>query len=168
MSATKTRLDNSTTPQTAARFEPANSLTLAIMVTLAIVVSVRETALIVCSALGYASAANIVGMMTLLIALLICRFTIGLPHWLTQASNVLLLESGFAFLPVSAGAGLLVFGLGDELWGFIITILISTMLPLWGIAKLANLWLSTHDRTTVKPKPSKPSKLSKSPKSSSL
>ena len=117
------------------------SLPVAILLTLAVVVVIREGALVLCQALGFPSAANIVGMITLFVLLMVCRFTVGIPEWISNASNTLLVDSGFAFLPVSAGAGLLIFGLGDELWGVVLTIVVSTLIPLWGLAKLSNLWL---------------------------
>lgn len=119
------------------------SLPMAILMTLAIVVFIRESAVLICQALGYPSAGNIVGLLTLFVLLIAWRFTFGLPEWITPASNTLLVDSGFAFLPVSAGAGLLMFGLGDELWGIVITMLVSTILPLWGLAKLSNYWLGS-------------------------
>lgn len=121
------------------------SLPVAIVITLAVVILIRECAVMICQALGYASAGNIVGMIALFILLMVIRFTTGIPNWLTQASNTLLVDSGFAFLPVSAGAGLLIFGLGDELWGIMLTIIISTLIPLWGLAKLSNIWLNDKD-----------------------
>lgn len=118
------------------------SLPFALLLTLALVIIVREGAVIVCQAFGIASAANIVGLIVMFLLLMVWRFTLGLPQWLTQASNTLLVDSGFAFLPVSAGAGLLLFALGDEFWGIVITIIVSTLLPLWGLALLANRWLN--------------------------
>ena len=117
------------------------SLPVAIVLTLAVVVVIREGALVLCQALDFPSAANIVGMITLFVLLMVCRFTVGIPEWISNASNTLLVDSGFAFLPVSAGAGLLIFRLGDELWGVVLTIVVSTLIPLWGLAKLSNLWL---------------------------
>ncbi|MDY3306474.1 CidA/LrgA family protein [Psychrobacter sanguinis] len=127
------------------------SLPMAILLTLAVVVVIRESALVLCQALGFPSAANIVGMITLFVLLMVCRFTVGIPEWISNASNTLLVDSGFAFLPVSAGAGLLIFGLGDELWGVVLTIVVSTLIPLWGLAKLSNLWLkrSKEDDTPI-------------------
>ena len=121
---------------------PSLSLPVAIVLTLALVIIVREGAVIVCQTFGIASAANIVGLIVMFVILMVWRFTIGLPQWLTQASNTLLVDSGFAFLPVSAGAGLLLFALGDEFWGIVITIIVSTLIPLWGFAQLANRWLN--------------------------
>ncbi len=124
------------------------SLPVAIIFTLAIVIIIRESAVLICQALGFASAGNIVGLIALFLLLMGLRFTVGLPEWLTSASNTLLVDSGFAFLPVSAGAGLLIFGLGDEFWGIMLTLIISTLIPLWGLAKLSNIWLN-DEQTAV-------------------
>ncbi|WP_348548868.1 CidA/LrgA family protein [Psychrobacter sp. KFRI-CH2-11] len=117
-------------------------LWLALILTLAMVIFVRETAVLVCQWAGIEKAANIVGLVAMFVVLMAWRLLKGLPSWLTQASNTLLVDSGFAFLPVSAGAGLLLFALGDELWGVMLTMLISTLIPLWGLALLANRWLN--------------------------
>ena len=117
-------------------------LWMALLLTLIMVITVRESAVIVCEWAGIGKAANIVGLLVMFLILITWRFIKGIPSWLTQASNTLLVDSGFAFLPVSAGAGLLLFALGDELWGFMLTILISTLIPIWGFAVLSNRWLN--------------------------
>lgn len=117
-------------------------LWLALSLTLVMVVAVRESAVVVCDLLGIEKAANVVGMVVMFLILMTWRLIKGLPSWLTKASNMLLVDSGFAFLPVSAGAGLLLFALGDELWGVMLTMAISTLIPLWGLALLVNRWLS--------------------------
>ena len=117
-------------------------LWLALILTLGMVIMVRESAVIVCQWAGIEKAANIVGLVAMFFILMTWRLLKGLPSWLTQASNTLLVDSGFAFLPVSAGAGLLLFALGDELWGVLLTMIISTLIPLWGLAILANHWLN--------------------------
>ena len=122
-------------------------LWLALILTLAMVIFVRETAVLVCQWVGIEKAANIVGLVAMFVVLMAWRLLKGLPIWLTQASNTLLVDSGFAFLPVSAGAGLLLFALGDELWGVMLTMLISTLIPLWGLALLANRWLNQDTNT---------------------
>lgn len=122
-------------------------LWLALILTLAMVIFVRETAVLVCQWVGIEKAANIVGLVAMFVVLMAWRLLKGLPIWLTQASNTLLVDSGFAFLPVSAGAGLLLFALGDELWGVMLTMLISTLIPLWGLALLANRWLNQDTDT---------------------
>ena len=127
---------------------PHKPLWLALILTLALVVTVRESAVIVCEWAGIEKAANIVGLVAMFIILIIWRLLKGLPSWITQASNTLLVDSGFAFLPVSAGAGLLLFGLGDELSGVMITLIVSTLIPMWGLVRLANRWLN-HDSHNV-------------------
>ena len=120
------------------------SLWIAVLLTLIMVITVRESAVIICRSFGIEQAANVVAMVAMFLLLVIWRMTKGLPNWLTRASNVLLVDSGFAFLPVSAGAGILLFGLGDELWG--LTMAISTLIPLWGLAILANRWLNSVEK----------------------
>jgi putative effector of murein hydrolase LrgA (UPF0299 family) len=118
-------------------------LWLALLLTLAMVVIVRESALLLCQRAGIEKAANIVGLVAMFVILVVWRLLKGLPEWITRASNLLLVDSGFAFLPVSAGAGILLFELGDEFWGVMLTMVISTLIPLWGLAILANRWLSS-------------------------
>ncbi|MEC9444061.1 CidA/LrgA family protein [Psychrobacter pocilloporae] len=126
--------------------KPAHSshlpLWISLILTLTMVIVVRETAVVLCQLAGIAKAANIVGLVAMFVILMIWRLLKGLPNWLTQASNTLLVDSGFAFLPVSAGAGLLLFALGDELLGVMVTMIVSTLIPMWGLALLANRWLS--------------------------
>ena len=122
-------------------------LWMALILTLILVVVVRESAVIVCQWAGIEKAANIVGLLTMFVILMVWRLIKGLPSWLTQASNTLLVDSGFAFLPVSAGAGLLLFALGDEFWGVMLTMIISTLIPLWGLAILANRSLNNSSDT---------------------
>ena len=128
--------------------KPAHSshipLWLAIIMTLAMIIFVRESAVIICQMIGIEKAANIVGLVAMFCILMAWRLLKGLPSWLTQASNKLLVDSGFAFLPVSAGAGLLLFALGDELWGVMATMIISVVIPLWGLAILSNRWLNDN------------------------
>ena len=124
-------------------------LWLAVILTLALVILVRESAVILCQWAGIEKAANIVGLVAMFCILMSWRLLKGLPSWLTQASNTLLVDSGFAFLPVSAGAGLLLFALGDELWGVMATMIISVLIPLWGLAILSNHWLNDNVSTNT-------------------
>lgn len=122
---------------------------LAISLTLLMVILVREGSVLLCRQFNIESAANIVGMIIMFCLLMLWRLSFGLPSWLTQASNTLLVDSGFAFLPVSAGAGLLLFALGDEFWGTVLTILISTLIPLWGLALLTDRWLKPTGKAST-------------------
>ena len=116
-------------------------LWMALILTLALVILVRESALMICQWAGIEKAANIVGLVAMFLILVVWRLLRGLPKWITSASNILLVDSGFAFLPVSAGAGILLFELGDEFWGIMLTMIISTLIPLWALGLLANRWL---------------------------
>lgn len=122
-------------------------LWMAIIMTLLFVIVVRESAVVVCQWAGIEKAANIVGMVAMFLILILWRVLHTLPSWLTRASNTLLVDSGFAFLPVSAGAGILLFGLGNEFWGVMLTMLISTLIPLWALAILAHRWLNSSTDT---------------------
>lgn len=120
---------------------------LGLFTTIAIVVGVREMALVICTALGMPTATNIVGLVSLFIILIIIRLIKGgLPHWLSSSASVLLVDSGFAFLPVSAGAGILLFGLGADLLAVSAVIIISTVIPLWAFAKLSEKWLQSDNQ----------------------
>ena len=72
-------------------------LWMALLLTLIMVITVRESAVIVCQWAGIEKAANIVGLLTMFFILIVWRFIKGIPGWLTQASNTLLVDSGFAF-----------------------------------------------------------------------
>lgn len=122
---------------------------IALSLTLVMVIVVRESAVVICQWAGIEKAANVVGLVVMFLILMAWRLIRGLPNWLTRASNILLVDSGFAFLPVSAGAGLLLFALGDELWGVMLTMVISTLIPLWGLAILANRWLGSSADTVT-------------------
>lgn len=113
------------------------------LTTIIIVVGIRELALMACTSFGMPSATNIVGLVSLFIILIGVRVICGtLPNWLSSSASTLLVDSGFAFLPVSAGAGILLFGLGADLWAVSMVIIISTVIPLWTFAKLATKWLA--------------------------
>ncbi len=115
---------------------------LGMLATAFLVVAVREGALYVCTLLNLPTASNIVGLVVLFVLLVGVRLWRGeLPKWLSYSSSVLLVDSGFAFLPVSAGAGILLFGLGDEMWAVCVIILVSVIIPLWAFAKLSEKWL---------------------------
>lgn len=111
------------------------------MLTFFVIVMVREVSVVMASFVGMPSMGNILGMLLLFVALIIWRVSHTLPTWLTLASNKILTESAYAYLPVSAGAGILLFQLGDEFVRIMIVMLVSTILPLWAFAKLSAHWL---------------------------
>lgn len=120
---------------------------LGMLTTVIIVIGVRELVLVVCTAFGMPTATNIVGLVSLFVVLMGVRLIKGgLPNWLSSSSSVLLVDSGFAFLPVSAGAGILLFGLGSDLLAVSAVIVLSTVIPLWTFAKLSQKWLKNNDQ----------------------
>lgn len=120
---------------------------LGMLATVIIVIGVRELALVVCTAFGMPTATNIAGLVSLFVVLMGVRLIKGgLPNWLSSSSSVLLVDSGFAFLPVSAGAGILLFGLGSDLLAVSAVIVLSTVIPLWTFAKLSQKWLKNNDQ----------------------
>lgn len=114
----------------------------AILVTFAVIITIREGCFYVAKQLNHEAAGNVAGMLLLLVILLLWRINHGLPDWLITASNKILTDSAIAYLPVSAGAGLLLFGLGDELFGILAVTVVATLLPLWAFAVVANRWLN--------------------------
>lgn len=112
------------------------------LTTLLLVIVVREVCFIASKMAGFESAGNIVGMVVMFAILMIWRYTKGLPTWLTESTNIWLKDSGYAFLPITAGAGLLMFNLGDEFWRMFAILAISTLFPLWALGHLAERWLN--------------------------
>lgn len=123
-----------------------NNIWLAIVVTMSAIVIIRELSVLLAEQLGVPSMGNIIGMVALFLALLVWRISHELPTWLTDASNKILTESAYAYLPVSAGAGILLFQLGDEFTRIMVVMLLSTILPLWAFAKLSAYWLKEGER----------------------
>lgn len=128
---------------------------LAIIVTCVAIVAIREISVLIAIQLGVPSMGNIIGMVGLFFGLLVWRMTHELPVWLTEASNKILTESAYAYLPVSAGAGILLFKLGDEFTRIMLVLLVSTIVPLWAFAKLGACWLKTENPTNAHKKPQK-------------
>lgn len=112
------------------------------LATLLLVIVVREVCFFASKALGFESAGNIVSMVVMFLILIIWRYRTGLPTWLTESANIWLKDSGFAFLPITAGAGLLLFNLGNEFWRMVAILAISTLFPLWALGHLAERWLN--------------------------
>lgn len=118
---------------------------LGMLATITLVIVVRELALYICTMMGMPTAANIVGLVGLFLALMAVRLLKGaLPDWLSYSASVLLVDSGFAFLPVSAGAGILLFGLGKDMFLVSAIIIISVVVPLWAFAKIGEKWLTDN------------------------
>lgn len=125
-----------------------------IILTLVMVIIVRESCVLLCQYLSIDNAGNVMGLIVMFVILFLWRLLrmrqgqSALPIWMMNASNKILVDSGFAFLPISAGAGILLFSMQDEFWGVLATMLISTLLPMWALAKLADYWLESVDESS--------------------
>lgn len=109
--------------------------------TIALIVVYRETSVWVATQFNHPELGNLLGLIALLITLSFVRIYSTIPIRLIDTTNKLMRESGFAFVPQSAAACFAIFLLGDELFGFVLILFISTLFPLWLYAKLAKRWL---------------------------
>ena len=114
----------------------------ALSLTLLLVVLFREVSVAVMQRLGHPELGNLVGLFALLATLLVYRRWRVLSARLLDANTRIMKESAIAFLPIAAGAGVMMAGLGSELGWFIVVMTVSTLVPLWGYAWLSKRWLS--------------------------
>lgn len=114
----------------------------ALGLTLLLVVLFRETAVLLMSKLGHPELGNLVALFALLACLLIYRRWRVISPRLIDANTRIMKESAIAFLPIAAGAGVMMASLGHELGWFIVVMTVSTLLPLWGYAWLSKRWLA--------------------------
>ena len=116
----------------------------ALSLTLLLVVVFLETAVALMRLLCHPELGNLVALFTLLAFLLIYRRWRVLSPRLIDANTRIMKESAIAFLPIAAGAGVMMAGLGQELGWFIVVMTVSTLVPLWGYAWLSKVWLSAR------------------------
>ena len=116
---------------------------LALLITLIIIVAVRESAVWLMGLLHYPELGNLVGLLSLLTVLIIWRRFKPLPLRMLDATTHIMKESAFAFLPVSAGAIIMLVHLGHELPWFLFILVFSTLVSLWVYAHAAKRWMKT-------------------------
>lgn len=115
----------------------------ALITTLVIIVLVRETAVWLMGLIHYPALGNLVGLLSFLSVLLIWRHFKPLSVRMLDATTHIMKESAFAFLPVSAGAIIMLMHLGQELPWFLFILVFSTLLSLWVYAHAAKHWMKT-------------------------
>jgi hypothetical protein len=115
---------------------------LALFLTILLIVIVRESAVWLMDLVGHRELGNLVGLFGLLIGLLLYKQLRPLSSRLLDANIRIMKESALAFLPIAAGAGVMLQRLGHELPWVLLIMLVSTLLPLWLYARLAKRWLS--------------------------
>lgn len=113
----------------------------AILMTLAMIIVIRESCVWVTGHFGHPELGNLIGLGVFLIILVIWRSLKQIPHRMVDASTVMMRESAFAFLPISGGAILMLIAMGKDVPLFLFVMVFSTLLPLWVYAKLAKRWL---------------------------
>lgn len=109
--------------------------------TIALIVIFREGAVWAMTALNHPELGNLAGLIGLLIALFTWRGLGQIPLRLIDTNNKIMKESAFAFLPISAGALIMLVQLGDKIPVFMLVLCLSTLIPLWVYAKMAKRWL---------------------------
>lgn len=115
---------------------------IALLCTIALIVLVRESAVWLMDQLGHRELGNLVGLFGLLAGLLIYKHVRPLSSRLLDANTRIMKESALAFLPIAAGAGVMLERLGAELPWVVLIMVVSTVLPLWLYARFAKRWLS--------------------------
>lgn len=118
--------------------------TTALLMTALIIVLIRESGVWVMERLGHAELGNFCGLFALLAILILIRRHGTLPEWLLHSNTVFMKESSLAFLPISAGAAPVLLAMGNEIWGMMLVLLLSTILPLWAFARLTERGLKEN------------------------
>lgn len=109
--------------------------------TLLLIILFRESAVWIMTQLNYPELGNLIGLLSLLIVLLIWRKMAPIPVRIVDATNRLMKESAFAFLPISAGSLIMLLHMGEKIPVFLMILCLSTLIPLWLYAKIAKRWL---------------------------
>jgi putative effector of murein hydrolase LrgA (UPF0299 family) len=117
----------------------------ALLITLTLIVIVRESSVWLMAQFGHPELGNLLGLLALLTVLVLWRRIKPLPIRLLDANTHIMKESAFAFLPISAGAILMLIHMGQELPWFLFILVFSTLLSLWVYAQLAKRWMRSDN-----------------------
>jgi putative effector of murein hydrolase LrgA (UPF0299 family) len=109
--------------------------------TVALIICFREGAVWLSTQFHHPELGNLLGLISLLVTLFICRNFNKLPARLVDTNNKIMKESAFAFLPISAGSLIMLTQMGKEIPAFLLVMFISTLIPLWVYAKMSKRWL---------------------------
>ena len=112
---------------------------IALFFTVLLIVIAREGAVALMTLFGHPELGNLIGLALLLIVLVIWRRFKPIPHRMIDAW--IMKESAFAFLPISAGAVIMLVAMGAEIPAFLLVMAVSTLIPLWLYAKISKRWL---------------------------
>lgn len=114
---------------------------LALVTTLSLIVLIREISVWLMGFIHHPELGNLVGLFVLLTLLVIWRKFKKIPIQLIDANTQIMKESAFAFLPISAGAILMLIHMGKELPWFLFILIFSTLFSLWLYARIAKRWI---------------------------
>lgn len=113
----------------------------ALIITLLIIIVIRESCVWLMSQFGHPELGNLTGLGVLLVILIIWRQFKPIPLRMLDANAKVMKESAFAFLPISAGAVLMLIAMGQTIPKFLFVMVVSTLIPLWVYAKMSKHWL---------------------------
>lgn len=112
-----------------------------VVVTL-IIVFIREISVWLMTQIGYANLGNFLGLFLLFGLAITYRISKGeIPTRIVAANSKILKEGIFAFLPICAGIGTLLAGLGGDAFKILLIMVISTLFPLRLYAYIVKKWL---------------------------
>lgn len=117
----------------------------ALAVTLFLIVFIRESCVWLMGLINHPELGNLLGLLLFLAILLVWRKYKPLSMRMIDANARIMKESAFAFLPISAGAIIMLVHLGKELPWFLFIMIFSTLFPLWLYARLAKRWVSKNE-----------------------
>jgi putative effector of murein hydrolase LrgA (UPF0299 family) len=113
-----------------------------LVIVVVIIVFIREISVWLMAQMGYANLGNFLGLLLLFGFAMAYRISQGeIPSRLVAANSTILKEGIFAFLPICAGIGTLLAGLGNDAFKILLIMLISTLIPLRLYAYIVKKWL---------------------------
>jgi putative effector of murein hydrolase LrgA (UPF0299 family) len=106
-----------------------------------IIVFIREVSVWLMTQIGYENLGNFLGLFLLFGFAVAYRISQGeIPPRLVAANSKILKEGIFAFLPICAGIGTLLAGLGNDAFKILLIMVISTLIPLRLYAYMVQKW----------------------------
>ncbi len=114
---------------------------IALVLTMLLIIVTREVAVALMTIFDHPELGNLIGLAMLLIILIIWRRFKPLSHRMIDANALIMKESAFAFLPISAGAVIMLVAMGTEIPAFLLVMVVSTLMPMWLYAKISKRWL---------------------------
>lgn len=142
--AINSAIDNEITPENQLKTDSAQvafDWKILIVVTV-IIIFIREVSVWLMTQIGYANLGNFLGLFLLFGFAIAYRISKGdIPTRIVAANSKILKEGIFAFLPICAGIGTLLVGLGNDAVKILFIMVISTLIPMRIYAYIVKKWL---------------------------